>query len=112
MKEPGSDINKVRYKALEYLARREYGVNELGRKLVQRGFDEDITFEVVKELASKNLVSDFRFIMSGLGQLRSCLLAPRVVGCQGSSRRNPTKADVPPMNFGYRGYCCRGRWRA
>ena len=45
MKEPGSDINKVRYKALEYLARREYGVNELGRKLVQRGFDEDITVE-------------------------------------------------------------------
>ena len=77
MKEPGSDINKVRYKALEYLARREYGVNELGRKLVQRGFDEDITFEVVKELASQNLVSDIRFIESLLSSLQRRGFGPR-----------------------------------
>jgi regulatory protein len=79
MKEPGSDRKKLRQKAFDYLARREYGVNELARKLVQRGFDEELTAEVVGELASSNLVSDERFIESlllslqrrGFGPLRA-----------------------------------------
>ncbi len=47
--------------------------------------------------------------MTALGQLRSCLPAPELVGCRGSSRRNRAKADQRPPIFRYRGYSCRGR---
>jgi len=42
--------------------------------------------------------------MSLVGQLRSCLPAPGLVCCRGSSRRNRAKADHWPPIFRYRGY--------
>jgi regulatory protein len=77
MKVPASDKNIVRRKAMEYLARREYGINELGRKLVQRGYNEDIIVGVVGELVQENLVSDFRFIESLLSSLQRRGFGPR-----------------------------------
>ena len=84
MKEPGSDRKKLRQKAFDYLARREYGVNELARKLVQRGFDEQLTAEVIGELASSSLVSDERFIESLLLSLQR-----RGFGLTGPDRQLP-----------------------
>ncbi len=52
---------EVRDLALRYLTRREYGVEELRRKLTQRGADSDIAQAVVERCAEENLVSDERF---------------------------------------------------
>ena len=47
--------------ALRYLSRREYGIEELRRKLLQRGMDSGIAEKVVSDLAAADLVSDQRF---------------------------------------------------
>jgi len=52
---------EIRDIAVRYLGRREYGIEELRRKLIQRGADSDITENVVGDLADENLVSDQRF---------------------------------------------------
>jgi regulatory protein len=57
------DMNQaeVRDIAVRYLGRREYAIQELRQKLVQRGADSGITDKVVAELVDENLVSDQRF---------------------------------------------------
>lgn len=52
---------EVRDIALRYLGRREYAIEELRHKLLQRGADSEITDQVVSDLADENLVSDQRF---------------------------------------------------
>jgi regulatory protein len=52
---------EVRDVAVRYLSRREYGIEELRQKLLQRDADSDITDKVVGDLADENLVSDQRF---------------------------------------------------
>ncbi len=52
---------EVRDIAVGYLSRREYGIKELRRKLLQRGADSDISDKVVSDLADADLVSDQRF---------------------------------------------------
>ena len=52
---------EVREIAVRYLSRREYGIEELKRKLVQRGAEADIANQVVSDYAEQNLVSDERF---------------------------------------------------
>ena len=47
--------------AVRYLTRREYGIEELRQKLLQRGADQAIAEKVVSDLADENLVSDQRF---------------------------------------------------
>jgi len=47
--------------AVRYLTRREYGIEELRQKLLQRGSDQGIAEKVVSGLADENLVSDQRF---------------------------------------------------
>jgi regulatory protein len=47
--------------AVRYLTRREYGVEELRQKLIQRGADSETAGKVVADLADSNLVSDQRF---------------------------------------------------
>jgi regulatory protein len=47
--------------AVRYLARREYGIEELKRKLVQRGAGPDLVEQVVADCAEQGLVSDERF---------------------------------------------------
>ena len=53
--------SEVRDIAMRYLGRREYAVEELRIKLLQRGADSEITDQVVSDLANENLVSDQRF---------------------------------------------------
>jgi regulatory protein len=52
---------EIREFALRYLSRREYGIEELRRKLIQRGADSGISEKVVGDLADIDLVSDQRF---------------------------------------------------
>lgn len=52
---------QVRDIAVRYLARREYGIEELKRKLVQRGAEPGIVEQVVADCAEQGLVSDQRF---------------------------------------------------
>lgn len=47
--------------AVRYLSRREYGIEELRCKLVQRGSKPDIAESVVSKCVEQNLVSDERF---------------------------------------------------
>jgi len=53
-----ADIHEI---AVRYLTRREYGIEELRQKLMQRGADSAIAGKVVSDLAEENLVSDQRF---------------------------------------------------
>jgi regulatory protein len=52
---------EIRDIAVRYLGRREYAVEELRLKLLQRGADSGITDQVVSDLVDENLVSDQRF---------------------------------------------------
>ena len=52
---------EIRDIAVRYLGRREYAVEELRLKLLQRGADSEITGRVVSDLVDENLVSDQRF---------------------------------------------------
>lgn len=51
----------VRDMAVRYLSRREYGIEELKRKLVLRGAETDLAEQVVAVFVEQNLVSDERF---------------------------------------------------
>ncbi len=53
-----ADIREI---AVRYLGRREYAIEELRLKLLQRGADSGITDQVVSDLVDENLVSDQRF---------------------------------------------------
>ena len=57
-----SDPIEARKKAMDYLARREYGRAELARKLESAGFDPDITGDAVARLADEGLQSDARYV--------------------------------------------------
>jgi len=52
---------EVRDIAVGYLTRREYGIEELRRRLLQRGVESLLAEKVVSDLANENLVSDQRF---------------------------------------------------
>jgi regulatory protein len=53
-----ADVHEI---AVRYLTRREYGIEELRQKLMQRGSDPAIAEKVVSDLVNENLVSDQRF---------------------------------------------------
>jgi len=52
---------EARKKAMDYLARREYGQRELERKLAKAGFDIDVSVDAVAQLNSDGLQDDRRF---------------------------------------------------
>lgn len=56
--------NAARLKAMDFLARREYGQVELVRKLVGQGFDREVVENVVLALRSDGLQCDQRFATS------------------------------------------------
>jgi len=55
---------EARKKAMDFLARREYGQTELVRKLADKGYDRDVTTQAVTELTDEGLQSDQRFAES------------------------------------------------
>ena len=59
---PGLDAKEARNRALSWLSRREYGCQELLRKLVERGCAEDVATGIVAALAAEGAVSDERFV--------------------------------------------------
>lgn len=59
-----ADPKEARKKAMDYLARREYGHEELVNKLATAGFQNDIATTIVNVLRDENLQSDQRFAES------------------------------------------------
>ncbi|MDH4049032.1 MAG: recombination regulator RecX [Gammaproteobacteria bacterium] len=57
-----ADPREARKKAMDYLARREYGRQELIRKLVAAGFDPDAAVPAIDRLAVEGLQDDRRFV--------------------------------------------------
>ena len=55
---------EARKKAMDFLARREYGQAELIRKLADRGFERDTAEQAVGQLTDEGLQSDARFAES------------------------------------------------
>ena len=55
------DYFHIRCKALDLLARREHSAFELKRKLRQRGFSDDQTEEVCREMRNSGYLDDMRF---------------------------------------------------
>ena len=62
---------RMRIKAMDYLARREHGCNELKGKLVAKDCPEAIAIEVVAQLAAENLVSDERYTENFINSKRN-----------------------------------------
>ena len=52
---------EARKKAMDFLARREYGQTELIRKLADKGYDRDVADHAVAQLTADGLQSDQRF---------------------------------------------------
>lgn len=59
-----SDPREARKKAMDYLARREYGRQELQLKLMGAGFEKPIAQATVEQLAGEGLQDDARFTES------------------------------------------------
>jgi regulatory protein len=55
---------EARRKAMDFLARREYGREELTAKLAAAGFDEQVAASAVAQLARDGLQDDYRFAES------------------------------------------------
>ncbi|MCJ7593000.1 MAG: recombination regulator RecX [Woeseiaceae bacterium] len=55
---------EARKKAMDFLARREYGQTELIRKLADRGYDRSVAEQAVIKLTAEGLQSDQRFAES------------------------------------------------
>jgi len=55
------DPHYLRKTAMDYLARREHGEQELTRKLTRRGFDTEMVETAVADLKADGLQSDTRF---------------------------------------------------
>ena len=52
---------EARKKAMDFLARREYGQTELVAKLAEKGFDREVAADAVANLTREGLQSDERF---------------------------------------------------
>ncbi|HAJ91701.1 MAG TPA: hypothetical protein DCO71_03615 [Gammaproteobacteria bacterium] len=59
--EQAHDPLYLRKTAMDYLARREHGEQELVRKLARRGFDAEMVETAVADLKADGLLSDIRF---------------------------------------------------
>ncbi len=59
-----SDPKEARKKAMDYLARREYGQRELEQKLIAAGFEVVTAADAVHKLSGEDLQDDRRFIES------------------------------------------------
>ncbi len=46
---------------MDLLARREHGVTELSRKLIQKGLPDELVYAAVDRLSDQGLVSDLRY---------------------------------------------------
>ena len=58
---PAKQRSGARNTAIGLLSRREHAQAEIKRKLQERGYDDQVTSEVVDELTRKRLLSDDRF---------------------------------------------------
>ncbi len=66
-----ADAVTLRRRAMDLLARREHGREELGRKLVMRGAPPEDVESVLDQLERDGLLSDARFVEAYIRQLLS-----------------------------------------
>ena len=59
--DPQTQYRDCRKRAMDLLARREHGSAELQRKLIHKGFDSELSADVVAGLQSDGLLADERF---------------------------------------------------
>ena len=59
--DPAKQRSAARNTAIGLLARREHAQAEIKRKLRDRGYDSDVTLEVIDDLTRQRLLSDTRF---------------------------------------------------
>lgn len=59
-----ADPKEARKKAMDYLARREYGRRELEQKLIAAGFESATAIDAIHKLAAEGLQDDRRFVES------------------------------------------------
>ena len=64
-----ADPGEARKKAMDFLARREYGQHELVNKLTIAGFESQVALQAVERLTGEGLQDDRRFI-EGFAQSR------------------------------------------
>lgn len=64
VRDPVDDDKACRRRALDLLARREHSRLELERKLLDRGFDQEIVADVVDALQADKLLDEDRFLES------------------------------------------------
>jgi regulatory protein len=62
---------RIRIKAMDFLARREYGCRELEQRLQRAGFSEALISEASATLQAEGLLSDERFVESFVASRRS-----------------------------------------
>lgn len=60
--EDARNLARIRALALKLLARREHSAHELTAKLTARGYESEAITAAVEALATKNLLSDARFV--------------------------------------------------
>jgi regulatory protein len=60
----GADASSCKRSALEFLARREHTRRELIRKLIARGFPDDVIVPVLEELERSGALAETRFMDS------------------------------------------------
>ena len=56
------DLRAARVSALDSLARRDHSSEELGRRLVDKGFDAAVVAEVTERLRAEKLLDDRRYV--------------------------------------------------
>jgi len=55
------EYQNVKERAYRLLSGRDHGAEELRRKLIQKGFDPNVTEDVVRDFSDKNLLNDYTF---------------------------------------------------
>lgn len=82
MMQANNELKKLRNRALYYLAKREYGYQELIEKIKpyssELNLDNDSLHQVVNELKDKNLQSDKRFCESYINSKKNKFGAKRI----------------------------------
>jgi len=69
-REEKRERQQIRLKAMDFLAQREYGCQELQQRLLQRDYASDLVATEVAQLVAEGLLSDERFVESFVASKR------------------------------------------
>lgn len=84
-------LSDARNDAIRSLARREYGVWELHKKLVLKGHDEDTVLEALEQLQADGMLSDERYAEARANSLKGRGYGPRHIQMELNEKRVPDR---------------------